>query len=72
MGLLASAITPRIALAASAPQVPITMDDFNPFGVDERTAEKRSQAILSTLRSRSHKAAIFVAGRLVDWARGLS
>lgn len=70
-GLLASAITPRLALAAAAPQVAITMDDFNLFGADEQTAEKRNQAILSALRSHSIKAAIFVAGKCIDSALGL-
>lgn len=65
-GLLASAITPRIAFAAAAPQVAITMDDFNLFGADEATAEKRNQAILSTLRAHSIKAAIFACGTLID------
>jgi peptidoglycan/xylan/chitin deacetylase (PgdA/CDA1 family) len=66
--LLASAVTPRIALAAAAPQVAITMDDFNLFGADEQAAEKRNQAILSAFRSHSVKAAIFVCGRLIDSA----
>ncbi|HLA74174.1 MAG TPA: polysaccharide deacetylase family protein [Steroidobacteraceae bacterium] len=65
-GLLASAITPRIALAATPPQVAITMDDFNLHGADEQTAEKRNQAILSAFRSHSVKAAIFVAGKCID------
>jgi peptidoglycan/xylan/chitin deacetylase (PgdA/CDA1 family) len=70
-GLLASAITPRIALAADAPQVAITMDDFNLFGADEPTAEKRNRAILSAFRSHSIKAAIFVAGKCIDSPLGL-
>jgi len=65
-GLLASAIMPRIALAATPPQVAITMDDFNLHGADEQTAEKRNQAILSAFRSHSVKAAIFVAGKCID------
>jgi peptidoglycan/xylan/chitin deacetylase (PgdA/CDA1 family) len=65
-GLLASAIAPRIALAATPPQVAITMDDFNLFGADEPTAEKRNQAILSALRAHSIKAAIFACGALID------
>ena len=66
-GLLASAITPRIGFAAAAaPQVAITMDDFNLFGADEQTAEKRNQAILSALRAHSIKAAIFVCGKAID------
>ena len=42
------------------------MDDFNLFGADEPTAEKRNQAILSALRAHSVKAAIFVCGKLID------
>lgn len=70
-GLLASALTPRIGLAAAAaPQVAITMDDFNLIGLDEQTAEKRNQAILSALRAHSVKAAIFVCGKAIDSALG--
>jgi peptidoglycan/xylan/chitin deacetylase (PgdA/CDA1 family) len=65
-GLLASAFMPRMALAAAAPQVSITMDDFSLSGLDEQAADKRNQAILSALRAHSVKAAIFVAGRNVD------
>jgi peptidoglycan/xylan/chitin deacetylase (PgdA/CDA1 family) len=64
--LLASAITPRTAFADAAPQVSITMDDFNLFGADEQKARKRNDAILSALRAHSVKAAIFVAGTLID------
>jgi len=69
-GLLASAMTPRIGFAAEPPQVAITMDDFNLFGADEPTAEKRNQAILSALRAHSVKAAIFVCGTCIDSAPG--
>ena len=70
-GLLASALTPRIGLAAAAaPQVAITMDDFNLIGLDEQTAEKRNQTILSALRAHSVKAAIFVCGKAIDSALG--
>lgn len=65
-GLLAAGVMPRIALAAPAPRVAITMDDFNLFGADDLTAEKRNQAILSALRAHSVKAAIFVAGKCID------
>ena len=66
-GLLASALTPRMSLAAaSAPQVAITMDDFNLFEADEPTAEKRNRAILDALRSHSIKGAIFACGKNVD------
>jgi peptidoglycan-N-acetylglucosamine deacetylase len=65
-GLLASAATPRIGFAAVPAQVAITMDDFNLFGADDQTAEKRNRAILSALRAHSVKAAIFVAARNTD------
>ena len=64
-GLLASALTPRIALASTAPQVAITMDDFN-LGADEPTAEKRNQAILGALPAHSIKGAIFVCASNID------
>lgn len=64
--LLASAIVPRAAFAAEAPQVAITMDDFNISGLYLERAEKRNQAILSALRTHSVKAAIFVTGQYVD------
>lgn len=65
-GLLASAITPRMASAAPGRQVAITMDDFNISNIDEKTAERRNQAILATLRAHSHKAAIFVCAKNID------
>ncbi len=68
--LLASALTPRSALAASAPEVSITMDDFNLFGADDRTAERRNEAILSALRAHKVKAAIFVCGTYIDSVSG--
>jgi len=70
-GLLALGVTPRLAFAATAPRVAITMDDFNLFGADEPTAEKRNNAILSALRAHSLKAAIFVAGQCIDSPLGL-
>ena len=69
-GLLASAVAPRRALAATAPQVAITMDDFNLVGLDEQTAEQRNQAILSAFRAHSIKAAIFCCGTFIDSALG--
>jgi len=70
-GLLASAIRPRIAhAAATAPEVSITMDDFNLFLADDQTAEKRNQAILAAFRAHSIKAAIFVCGIYIDSVLG--
>jgi peptidoglycan/xylan/chitin deacetylase (PgdA/CDA1 family) len=68
-GLLASTVS-KGAFAAESPQVAITMDDFNITGLDERTARKRNQAILSALRAHSVRAAIFVTGKYVDSAFG--
>ena len=66
-GLLVSAFTPRVGFAAAAaPQVAITMDDFNLFGADDPTAEKRNQAILSAFRAHSIKSVIFACGTLID------
>jgi peptidoglycan-N-acetylglucosamine deacetylase len=65
-GLIAPAIAPRIAFAAAAPQVAITMDDFSFFGADDQTAEKRTRAILSALRAHSLKAAMFVCAKNID------
>lgn len=69
-GLLASALSPRVALAAPAPQVAITMDDFSILRIDEKTAERRNQAILSAFRAHSIKAALFVCAANIDNALG--
>jgi peptidoglycan-N-acetylglucosamine deacetylase len=69
-GVLASAITPRISLAAASPEVSITMDDLSLFGADESTALKRNQAILATFRAHSIKAAIFVCAYNIDTPLG--
>ncbi len=65
-GVAAASVAPRFAIAATAPQVAITMDDFNLLGVDEATGEKRNRAILAAFRAHSVKAVIFVAGKNVD------
>jgi peptidoglycan/xylan/chitin deacetylase (PgdA/CDA1 family) len=66
-GLLASAVSPRITFAAAlAPEVAITMDDFNLHGADDPTAEKRNRAILAAFRAHSIKAAIFVCASNID------
>jgi peptidoglycan-N-acetylglucosamine deacetylase len=63
----------RMAVAApSEPRVSITMDDFNLFGADQPTAEKRNRAILAALRAHSIKAAIFVVAKAVDSPFGRS
>lgn len=49
-----------------APQVAITIDDFNWFDVPQMSAEKRNRSLLEALKSHSVKAAIFVCGKFVD------
>jgi peptidoglycan-N-acetylglucosamine deacetylase len=44
----------------------ITMDDFYWANAIKLTAAERNEAILNTLRSHSHKAALFVIGRNID------
>ena len=53
-----------------APQFSITMDDFNWNNPVKLSAIERNEAILSTLSSHSHKAALFVIGRNVESAEG--
>lgn len=65
-GLLASATAASAIPAAGAPEVSITMDDFNLFGADSRTGEKRNESILAAFRAHSIKAAIFACGHYVD------
>jgi len=71
-GVLSTAIGPRFAwAAAAAPEVSITMDDFNFRNApDEATATKRNDAILAAFRDHAIKAAIFVCGNNVDTAFG--
>lgn len=54
------------ALAKSAPQFAITMDDFNWRNAVKLTATERNDAILNTLQTNSIKAALFVVGRNID------
>jgi len=49
-----------------APQFSITMDDFHWTNAVKLTATERNEAILNTLHSNSHKAALFVIGRNID------
>ena len=53
-----------------APQFSITMDDFFWSNPVKLSATERNEAILNTLSSRSHKAALFVIGRNIDSAEG--
>lgn len=66
-GLIASASLPRLAFAsASAPEVSITMDDFNLIDPDPARAEQRTRDILAALEAHSIKSVMFVAGKNID------
>ena len=52
------------------PQFSITMDDFYWQGPVGLTAEERNNAILNTLDTHRHKAALFVVGRNVEESEG--
>ncbi|HEV2913165.1 MAG TPA: polysaccharide deacetylase family protein [Pyrinomonadaceae bacterium] len=59
------------ARGEDAPQVAITMDDFNWGDTVRMTAEERNRALLSALREHSRlKIALFVAGKYVDNEKG--
>ncbi len=71
LSLTALALNGVPALARkSSPQFSITMDDFQWNNAIKLTATARNEAILSTLASRSHKAALFVIGRNIDSVEG--
>jgi peptidoglycan/xylan/chitin deacetylase (PgdA/CDA1 family) len=53
-----------------APQIAITMDDFNWRNAVHQTAIERNRSILATLNKYSIKAALFVIGRNVESAEG--
>lgn len=61
-----------VPVIASKPatQFSITMDDFNWRNAVKLTAIERNQAILNTLATNSHKAALFVIGRNIDSVEG--
>ena len=56
----------------SAPQIAITIDDFNLFRATPAIAQKRNQALLAALRHSNLKAAAFIAARNVDSDLGKS
>jgi len=61
-----------LPFADEAPQVSITIDDFNLFGAARSVAEQRNRALLETLRARFNlKAAAFICGRNIDSKLGL-
>jgi peptidoglycan-N-acetylglucosamine deacetylase len=57
--------------SASAPQIAITIDDFNLFRASPAVAEKRNRTLLAALRAHSNlKAAAFIVGKHVDSETG--
>jgi peptidoglycan/xylan/chitin deacetylase (PgdA/CDA1 family) len=68
LGLSAVAIgTDQVRAAQkSAPQIAITMDDFNWQNAIYQSAIERNQAILNSLQAHSIKAALFVVGRNIE------
>ena len=65
----------RIVLpcVSEAPQMAITIDDFNFFGASEIVAEQRNRALLAALRTHSNlKAAAFICGKNIDSEMGKS
>ena len=73
LGLSAAALTmsrPAGAQRSVAPQISITMDDFNWQNAVYQSATARNRSILSTLNAHSIKAALFVIGRNVENEEG--
>jgi peptidoglycan/xylan/chitin deacetylase (PgdA/CDA1 family) len=59
--------------STEAPQIAITIDDFNLFGATQAVAERRNRKLLDALRAHSNlKAAAFICGRNVDSEMGRS
>jgi peptidoglycan/xylan/chitin deacetylase (PgdA/CDA1 family) len=59
--------------AGKAPQIAITIDDFNLFGASESVAAQRNRALLNALRSHSNlKAAAFPVGKNLETELGKS
>ena len=70
-GIAAMSLGGLPALARKlSPQFSITMDDFYWSNAIKLTAEERNNSILSTLSTRSNKAALFVIGRNIDSPEG--
>ncbi|HEX8176551.1 MAG TPA: polysaccharide deacetylase family protein [Pyrinomonadaceae bacterium] len=71
LGVVGLALNKSLACPLDeAPQVAITIDDFNWFDVPQMSAEARNRALLDSLKSHSVKAAIFVCGKFVDNEKG--
>jgi hypothetical protein len=52
---------------SDAPQIAITIDDFNLFGATQIVAEQRNQSLLAALRRHHNlKAAAFICGKNID------
>jgi peptidoglycan-N-acetylglucosamine deacetylase len=62
-----------LSFPSEAPQIAITIDDFNLFGATQIVAEQRNQSLLAALR-RHHdlKAAAFICGKNIDSEMGKS
>ena len=59
--------------ASEAPQIAITIDDFNLFGASQTIAEQRNRALLGALSRHSDlKAATFICGKNIDSDMGKS
>lgn len=72
LGALACS-TPRLrAFQNAAPQISVTMDDFNWQNAVYQTAARRNEAILSALEANSVKGALFVVGRNIEAQEGKS
>lgn len=71
VGLIALGLNnPVLCSATEAPQVSITLDDFNWFDTPQMSAEARNRALLDSLRAHSVQAAMFVSGKFVDNEKG--
>ena len=62
--------TRHVSSQTSAPQISITMDDFNWQNAVHQSAADRNRSILNTLNRHSIKAALFVIGRNVEADEG--
>jgi peptidoglycan-N-acetylglucosamine deacetylase len=71
----AGLLTSRTAkpFVAEAPQIAITIDDFNLFGAPPAVAEQRNRALLGALRAHQDlKVAAFICGKNIDSDMGKS
>jgi peptidoglycan-N-acetylglucosamine deacetylase len=60
-----------LPFADKAPQMAVTIDDFNLFRASQAVAEKRNRALLDALRAQSNlKAAAFICGKNIDSEMG--